>query len=278
MKTAHASTAPQHHTVPREGLLDNRDLLVGTDGDPRNYRFAISRADTDWLTPRHRHNFDQIRFPIEGDFHYAEDKVLPAGSVGYFPEGVYYGPQVRKQGLYMVVLQFGGASGQGFMGEKQHSKGYAEIEKTGKSEKGIYTYLDADGTQRRKDVYQAIWEYAMGRPLTYPPPRYNDIITMNPANYEWIPQREARGVAYKWLGTFTERGTRVGFVRLDAGATITAGSQSGPELIFVSKGSVKCQGNSYQLHTAFGFEAHEGAIPIQAAESSECLVVQLETC
>jgi hypothetical protein len=149
MKTAHASTAPQHHTVPREGLLDNRDLLMGTDGDPRNYRLALSRAETDWLTPRHRHNFDQIRFPIEGEFHYADDKVLKAGCVAYFPEGVYYGPQTRKQGLYMLVLQFGGASGSGFLGEKQHLQGYEALNQKGKTEKGIYTYVDEKGTQRR---------------------------------------------------------------------------------------------------------------------------------
>jgi hypothetical protein len=277
MKAAHASTAPQHHTVPREGLLDNRDLLVGTEGDPRNYRLAISRADTDWLTPRHRHNFEQIRFPIEGEFQYTEDKVLPAGHVGYFPEGVYYGPQTRKQGLYMLVLQFGGSSGQGFMGDKTHTKGYDAIEKTGKCEKGIYVYTDKDGVTRRKDVYQAIWEYAMEKPLVYPPPRYDDIITMNPAHYEWVPQREARGVACKWLGTFTEKGARVGFVKLDKGASFTAGTCPAPELIFVSKGAVKCQDNPYPLHTAFSFEAHEGAIPIEAIEPSECLVVQLET-
>ena len=75
-----------------EGKLDNRDLLTGKEGDNRNFRLALGLAETDWLTPRHRHNFDQIRFPLEGEFHYATDKILPAGWVGYFPEGVHYGP------------------------------------------------------------------------------------------------------------------------------------------------------------------------------------------
>src|SRR5262245_9535406 len=175
MKAAHASTSPQHKTVPREGILDNRDLLMGLDGDRRNYRLAVSRADTDWLTPRHRHNFDQIRFPIAGEFHYGTDRVLGAGCVAYFPESVFYGPQVRKEGLHMLVLQFGGASGSGFLSEKQHAEGYAALNRKGTTEKGIYTYVDESGTQRRKDVYQALWENAMGRPMRYPEPRYHDV-------------------------------------------------------------------------------------------------------
>ena len=277
MKAAHASTSPQHKTVPREGILDNRDLLMGTDGDRRNYRLAVSRADTDWLTPRHRHNFDQIRFPMAGEFHYGKDRVLSAGCVAYFPEGVYYGPQVRKEGLHMLVLQFGGASGAGFLSEQQHAAGYAALSGKGTTEKGIYTYVDDNGTQRRKDVYQALWEYSMGRPMKYPEPRYHDIITMDPANCEWIEQRETRGVAHKWLGTFTERGTRIGFVRLAPGAVITCGNYAAPEFLFVSKGAVRCQGSTYALHTAIGFEANEGPVPVEAVEASECLCVQLET-
>jgi hypothetical protein len=100
---------------------------------------------------------------------------------------------------------------------------------------------------------------------------------MNPANCDWIAETGASGVAHKWLGTFTERGTRVGFVRLDAGASMTAGSYPAPEFLFVSKGSVKCQGNSYPLHTAIGFEAGEGPITVEAVEPSECLRVQLVT-
>jgi len=47
MKIAHPSTAPQHRTSPREGKLDNRELMTGKEGEARNYRLALGLAETD---------------------------------------------------------------------------------------------------------------------------------------------------------------------------------------------------------------------------------------
>ena len=47
----------------------------------------------------------------------------PAGWVGYFPESAYYGPQSISPDLTMLVLQFGGPSGQGFASVAQRRKG-----------------------------------------------------------------------------------------------------------------------------------------------------------
>jgi len=277
MQIAHPSTAPQHHTAPREGKLDNRDLLTGREGDIRNYRLALGLAETDWLTPRHRHNFDQIRFPLEGEFHYAQDKILPAGWVGYFPEGIHYGPQTRKQGLYMLLCQFGGATGSGFMSERQYVAGQEALARKGTLAKGHFTYTGADGREHRQDAFEAMYEQAMGRKPTYPEPRYNDIITMNPANYNWRPDIRHPGVERKALATFTERGTTISFLRLQPGAALNVGGCAGPDLLFVSKGSVECGGQVCPLHTAIGFEAQEQAVPVKALETSEIFRMQLET-
>ena len=91
------------------------------------------------------HNFEQIRFPLEGEFQYAEGKVLPAGWVGYFPEGVYYGPQIRHKGLYMLLLQYGGASGHGFFSEHQYVSGQEALRKKGTIAKGKFSFTDKDG-------------------------------------------------------------------------------------------------------------------------------------
>ena len=276
MQIAHPSTAPQHRTAPREGKLDNRDLLTGREGTPRNYRLALGLAETDWLTPRHRHNFDQIRFPIEGEFHYAKDKILPAGWVGYFPEGVHYGPQTRKQGLYMLLCQFGGATGSGFMSERQYIAGHEALAGKGTLAKGLFTYVGADGKEHRQDAFEAMYEHAMGRKPVYPAPRYNDIITMNPASFEWIEDPANPGVARKILGTFTERRTTVSFIRLDAGASIDAGGCAGPDLLFLSKGEIECGGSTCALHSAIGLEAGEGPVRIKATQPSELFRMQLE--
>lgn len=276
MQIAHPSTAPQHRTAPREGKLDNRDLMTGKEGERRNFRLALGLAETDWLTPRHRHNFDQIRLPLEGEFVYAKDKILPAGWVGYFPEGVHYGPQIRKQGLYMLLCQFGGASGSGFMSERQYIEGQDALAGKGTLAKGHFTYVGADGKEHRQDAFEAMYEQAMGRKPTYPDPRYNDIVTMNPANFSWIADARQPGVEHKLLGVFTERRTTISFIRLERGATASVGGSAGPDLLFITKGSLECRGQSCPLHTAIGFEPLEGPVPVKALEPTEIFRMQLE--
>ncbi len=277
MQISHWSTAPQHRTVPREGKLDNRDLMVGKEGDRRNFRLALGYAETDWLTPRHHHNFEQIRFPLEGEFQYAEGKVLPAGWVGYFPEGVYYGPQIRHKGLYMLLLQYGGATGSGFLSEHQYVSGQEALKKKGTVAKGKFTSVDKDGKEQVQDVFEAMYVEIMGKKPVYPEPRYNDIITMNPANFSWMPDRENPGVERKQLGVFTERKTTISVIRMDKGATIEAGGCAGPDLLFVYKGAAEVNGQQVPLHSAVGFEGFESAAVIRASEPCEIFRTQLET-
>jgi hypothetical protein len=51
----------------REGKLDQKHLLFGEDGSPNNYDLNMGQTGGGgWRTPRHRHNFDQIRYVIAG--------------------------------------------------------------------------------------------------------------------------------------------------------------------------------------------------------------------
>ena len=259
----------------REGTLDTKELLIGREGSPNNYRVALTLAETEWAAPRHRHNFDQIRFPISGAFHYSKDDLLPAGHVAYFPEGVHYGPQLRQKGLLMLVIQFGGASGSGFLSESQLTNARDELGAQGTFEKGAYTCIDEHGKRHRQDGIEACWEHAMGRKLVYPAPRYEGQIKMNPANYDWIADESLKGVAYKRLGTFTERDIRIAFVRLERGASVPAGDHDAPEFFFLAEGRVSHDGKPYGRHAAFGFEPHEGPVTLKAMEPSELLWVQL---
>jgi hypothetical protein len=80
----------------REGKLDQKHLLFGEDGSPNNYDLNMGQTGGGgWRTPRHRHNFDQIRYVIAGQLPYTDTDVLEEGWVGYFPESVHYGPQER---------------------------------------------------------------------------------------------------------------------------------------------------------------------------------------
>ncbi len=259
----------------RNGDLDSKQLLHGADSSPNNYRVALTTAKTAWPAPRHRHNFDQIRFPINGAFEYTKGTTLPAGWVGYFPEGAYYGPQLRQPGLQMLVIQFGGAGGSGFLSEGQMRQARTALHERGAFVDGVFTWADDKGKKHNQDGFEACWEESMGRKLEYPAPRYDGQIKMNPENFAWIDDRECQGVAHKWMGTFTERDIRMGFSRLAPGASLPVGDHNAPEFLFLAKGAVAVNGKRYGLHSAFGFEANEGPVTLEGVEDSELLRVQL---
>ena len=168
--------------------------------------------------------FDQIRYVIQGQLPYTEEDVLEEGWVGVLPRrAVHDGSQKRRRRSTTMVLQSGCASGAGYLSVAQREATNAELNKTGEFKKGKYHYTDADGVPQTLDGSQAIFEHAMGHQLEFATPRYTDVIAMNPEAYDWLPQGDA-GIWEKWLGSFTERHLRIGFLRLDAGAVY----QSGP--------------------------------------------------
>jgi quercetin dioxygenase-like cupin family protein len=277
MQISEAATAQSGDVgEARDGIQDSRLLLYGKENTPTNFKLNLSHAVTDWKAPRHRHDFDQFRYVISGEFIYGKDKdgkdrVLPPGYVAYFPEGIHYGPQIRRQGVSMVLCQLGGASGNGFLSKMQRRKAHAELKEAGTFDKGVYTWVDAEGNKHNQDSSEAVSERAMNGKITYPEPRYNDIIVMNPANYKWVDAPGAPGVALKWLGTFTERESRIGFVRIDAGATFEAGSLDVDELFYVTQGSVTVDGKICAVETGIGLEPHEGPVKMKATETCELL-------
>ena len=46
-----------------------------------------------------------------------------------------------------------------------------------------------------------------GHDLSYPEPRYKDIVGMHSANYRWLPLPQAPGASVKHLGFFNEAET-----------------------------------------------------------------------
>lgn len=261
----------------REGKLDQKHLLSGVDGSPSNYNLNMGHTGGGgWRTPRHRHTFDQIRYVIAGRLPYSESDFLEEGWVGYFPESVPYGPQERAEGLRTMVLQCGGASGLGYLSVAQREAINDELAKIGEFKDGKYHFTDENGVQQVKDGSQAIFEHATGHELNFATPRYEDVIAMNPDAYDWLPTAD-EGVSEKWLGSFTERNLRVGFLRLDAGAIYQAGRHASTELLFQVKGQVTTGGEKYGPETAYEFLANEGPVPVEAIEPAEFLRMVLHT-
>jgi hypothetical protein len=172
----------------REGVFRSRRILNGAPGTPGNFALQLGVTPS-YYSPRHRHNFDQVRFQLEGDFDFASDGVMKEGCLGYFPEGTHYGPQSSNSENSTLVLQFGGASGSGYIAANEYEKAAAELARHGSFARGVYTRLKPDGGKINKDAYEAVWEEVNGRPLVYPPERYLRPVFMDPASFDWTPLR-----------------------------------------------------------------------------------------
>src|SRR5262249_42911820 len=157
----------------------------GNAGSPDNFSFSFGGLSAGYSTPRHRHNFEQVRLQMLGDFDYARCGFMRAGSVGYFPEGTPYGPSAASNDTRGLLLQFGGPSGQGYLSEDEQVSMIRELRKSGEFSEGSYIATGASGKSKAKDAYEAVWEAVHGRPLVYPKSRYRDPVIMTPDRFRW---------------------------------------------------------------------------------------------
>lgn len=117
----------------------------------------------------------------------------------------------------------------------------------------------------------------MGRKLNYAEPRYKSVVLMNPTAYHWIDDPTIKGCAFKWRGAFTKRNTRVGFVRLDAGTTLTLTPGGATHMLFLVDGSVLADGASRTPHTSFTIDPRSELGKIHAETGSELYYIILPT-
>jgi hypothetical protein len=199
----------------RGGTFHSRTTAAGVPGTVGNFKFSVSELGTDYSGPRHRHNFDQYRFMLSGESDYGQDGPLREGMLGYYPEGVPYGPQVNKTPIVCAVLQFGGASGSGYLQPREVKAGMEELKAFGEFKDGVFHRHEGVPGRRNSDAYQAIWEHVHGHEMLYPKGRYDAPIMMDAANYQWAPIKGVRGAAEKLFGVFTERRTERGWSSLN---------------------------------------------------------------
>jgi hypothetical protein len=240
----------------RGGTFHYRNLMEGTPGSIDNFQLSMGRNDKDFVSPRHRHNFEQFRFQLEGDLNFARDGIMTPGMLGYFPEGASYGPQTSEATAMTVVLQFGGPSGSGYLSRAEVNAGMTELRKTGTFEAGVYKRNEGEPGKRNMDGFQAIWEHVHGRPLEFPKPRYAQPIMMDQAHYQWVPCAEHPGVQEKLLGVFTERRTAASLYRLGSGSVLDG---AGRGLYFAWTGAGRVNGEPLRPCTTVFLDRGEKA-------------------
>jgi hypothetical protein len=254
----------------REGVIRAVRILEGEPG-PDNFALKLVNIEGDFFSPRHRHNFDQVRLQLEGSFDYDRDGCFTPGAIGYFPEGTRYGPQTSSGNTWNLLLQFGGASGSGYTAESEEEHAAAALREKGKFEKGVYTYFNSDGTKINQDAYEAVWEHIHGRPLVYPKERYERPVFMNSKAFEWVPLKDQPGVASKMMGVFSERETKLAFYKVDSAAKLALEENS---FYFFLSGTGEVNGETVGKHTTVHLKRMESGI-LAANADLECLQIKL---
>jgi hypothetical protein len=241
------------------GSLAFKYLLAGDESSPNNFVLLLARQDKHFATERHRHNFDQFRFPIHGDMNVGSGIHLREGQLGYFTEGAPYGPQddplepSSPNPRMHLTLQFGGATGYGYLGPKRLRACRDELRRHGEFVDVFYRRHDGT-TQNGLD---AVWQHAFGASLEYPRPRYLEPIIMDPKSFEWLPHAGAPGVESKHLGTFTERGVRAEIVRVHPDPGWTPDVSEARRLLFVLSGVGSIDDAEISTHSAVELDAGE---------------------
>lgn len=253
----------------REGKSSYVRLLDGDEGTPGNFSVVIAKSPGRY-SPRHRHNFEQFRFQLEGIANYGRTGTLTPGMLGYFPEGVHYGPQTQDEGEYLetLALQFGGPSGSGYLGRSAQAALTEELRKFGEFKKGAFRRNPDVPGKRNMDAFEAIWEYANQRPLVYPQPRYASPILMHPDAFGWVPVEGSEGVFEKHLGTYSECQSGASMVRIEPGSRFDA--KGGRDIYFVLKGSGEVEDAPYRRLTTVYLDESETAT-FAATDTTEIL-------
>jgi hypothetical protein len=226
----------------RQGTFRMHDLLHGPEGTSGNFFLQLARTYDNFYSPRHRHNFDQIRVQLEGTADFDRDGEMSPGTVGYFPEGVHYGPQSITNESFTLVLQFGGASRSGYISEATFQAGVAKLKASGTFDKGIYKTTKADGSVRSRDAYEAVWEDINGRPLKYPENRYQKPVFLEPGAFVWRESNGRPGVARRHLLTASEDEVQLAQWKLEPGAQITIENNT---IVFVLDGEGSSDGRAW---------------------------------
>jgi quercetin dioxygenase-like cupin family protein len=263
----------------RGGRIVFKELLRGAEKTPTNFSLVIADTDLTFKSPRHRHNFDQVRITLEGSTNFGPRHNIEVGDVAYFPEGTSYGPQDQelcKKGSVAMVIQFGGASRNGYMSQRELFEGQEKMRAYGDFEGGVFRRKAAapDG-RMNQDAYEAVWEYQTGLPLEYPKPRMTEPVHFRAASLPWAEVEGQRGVQWKELGSFTERHIRLACLKLEGGATFSPPAQPQERILFVTEGAGRFgSGEPWSKHTAAHLNANE-APTMTASAPTEALILFL---
>jgi hypothetical protein len=271
MDVMHAGEMPWGESLVAHragGGVAHKRLFEGEEGSPDHYMLVMSKEPSSFFSPRHRHPWDQIRFCLEGKVPIAKGLYVEGGEIAYFPEGAHYGPQEGGEDRIVLLLQFGGASGQGFIGPDRVNQARLELAKHGRFEGGVY-FRDLTQGRRNWDAYEAIWLHVRGTELSYAAPAYKTPIVMRPQALAWVPTFET-GVLVRQIGVFPHRGLRIAAWRVEPGARHLLTHAAALRFLFVTDGEGRGAGAELRRWSAARVQPGEQA-ELRATQRLEIL-------
>ena len=276
MDIVHASRMDwgENLAAHRHGGMAHKLLFEGEEGSPDNYALVLANESSEYYSPRHRHCWDQVRFCLEGAVPIGPKLAVEAGEAAYFPEGVHYGPQQGGPDRIELLLQFGGASGQGYLSAAQLRRARTDLVREGAFENGVFRRTNGDGGKKNEDAYEAIWRHVTGRPIDYGQPRYKAPIIMRTDAFRW--GAAATGVKRKSLGIFPDRGLELDLFAIKKNARLEFLASPALRLIFVRSGEGKCASDEYVSHSTVRLRPGERAT-FASSSSTELFVISVAT-
>lgn len=276
----HTAEMPWGESLVRQrgGNIAHKLLFEGDEDSPDNYMLVLAREASDFYSPRHCHPWDQVRYCFEGAIPIGHEVFVEGGEIAYFPESVPYGPQEGGEDRIVLLLQFGGASGQGFIGPGRLNAAREELSSRGRFEKGYYVSRAGEAEQR-EDAYEAIWRHVTGRPLAYAEPVYKEPIVMRTTAMARRPAG-APGVAVRSIGVFPQRGLAIRQWDIGSAGSLTLPADDAIRFLFVLEGAGELNGAALHRHSVGRIAAGEAAEvragqDLRAMEISVALVASI---
>lgn len=215
----------------RDGDYSMKTVFEGEPGAD-NFWLALFRVSGAYDTPRHAHNFEQVRIMIEGTFNFGDQDQVE-GTIGYFCEGTPYNQAARGDSI-TLLLQCEGASRARYLSlSEQRAAGQAMVEAGGTFTEGLYDGPDGRGGTMKRDGALALWEWTCGSRPTIPTAKFEKPVIMHSDRFDYFERED--GIGEKHLATFGERALSIAELKVPAGKRLVHERDSHPHTLFFLK-------------------------------------------
>ncbi len=180
---------------------------------------------------------------------------MKPGTIGYFPEGAYYGPQGPDDGRHLYgdpAVRWAerlGPADPGTNGGREERASQSRQLREGR-------VPPQSGRSRTEGTWTALKPFGKqinGRKLVYPEPQYAAPVMMYPDHFSGCRSPASAGVEEKLLGVFTDCQIPCALYRVHPGATFTAHGRG----IFMVMSGRGARGENFRKYTSVYLDTGE---------------------